>query len=52
MRRYVAEVRRRQSVPLVEVMISQHRPLGLEDEVDFGWIHVYLAGVLTELPCS
>jgi transposase len=49
-RRYVAEVRRRQSVPLIEVMVPQHHPLGAEAEVDFGSIHVYLAGVLTELP--
>jgi transposase len=49
-RRYVAEVRRRQSVPLIEVMVPQHHPLGMEAEVDFGSIHVYLAGVLTELP--
>ena len=45
-RRYVAEVRRRQSVPLIEVMVPQHHPLGEEAEVDFGSIHVYLAGVL------
>ena len=37
-RRYVAEVRRRQSVPLVEVMVPQHHPLGEEAEVDFGTI--------------
>lgn len=49
-RRYVAEVRRRQSIPLVEVMVPQHHRLGEEAEVDFGSIHVYLAGVLTELP--
>ncbi len=49
-RRYVAEVRRRQSVPLIEVMIPQQHPLGAEAEVDFGSIHVVLAGVLTELP--
>lgn len=49
-RRYVAEIRRRQSVPLIEVMVPQHHPLGEEAEVDFGSIHVYLAGVLTELP--
>ncbi|HET9516990.1 MAG TPA: IS21 family transposase [Actinoplanes sp.] len=49
-RRYVAEVRRRRSVPLVEVMVPQHHPLGAEAEVDFGSIHVYLAGALTELP--
>lgn len=49
-RRYVAEVRRRQSMPLVEVMVLQHHPLGEEAGVDFGSIHVYLADVLTELP--
>ena len=49
-RRYVAEVRRRQSVPLIEVMVPQHHPLGAEAEVDFGSVHVYLAGALTELP--
>jgi transposase len=49
-RRYVAEVRRRQSVPLVEVMVPQHHSLGAEAEVDFGSIHVYLAGALVELP--
>jgi transposase len=49
-RRYVAEVRRRQSVPLIEVMVPQHHRLGEEAEVDFGSIHVYLAGALTELP--
>ena len=48
-RRYVAEVRRRQSVPLIEVMVPQHHRLGAEAEVDFGSIHVYLAGVLTEV---
>ena len=37
-RRYVAEVRRRQSVPLIEVMVPQHHPLGAEAEVDFGSI--------------
>lgn len=49
-RRYVAEVRRRRSVPLMEVMVPQHHRLGDEAEVDFGSIHVYLAGLLTELP--
>jgi transposase len=49
-RRYVAGVRRRQTVPLGEVMVPQRHPLGEESEVDFGSIHVYLAGVLTELP--
>jgi transposase len=49
-RRYVAEVRRRQELPLVEVMVPQHHPLGAEAEVDFGSIHVYVDGLLTELP--
>jgi transposase len=49
-RGYVAEVRRRMEVPLVEVMVPQHHPLGEEAEVDFGSISVYLAGLLIELP--
>ena len=49
-RRYVAVVRRRQELPLVEVMVPQHHPLGAEAEVDFGSIHVYVGGMLTELP--
>ncbi len=48
-RRYVAEVRCRLEVPLVEVMVPQHHPLGEEAEVDFGTISVYLAGVLVEV---
>ena len=44
-RRYVAEVRRRMDVPLVEVMVPQHHPLGEEAEVDFGTARVVLAGV-------
>ena len=44
-RRYVAEVRRRMEVPLVEVMVPQHHPLGDEAEVDFGTASVVLAGV-------
>lgn len=48
-RRYVAEVRRRMEVPLVEVMVPQHHPLGDEAEVDFGTASVYLAGVLVEV---
>ncbi len=35
-RRYVAEVRRRMDVPLIEVMVPQHHPLGEEAEVDSG----------------
>ncbi|HEV1999500.1 MAG TPA: IS21 family transposase, partial [Xanthobacteraceae bacterium] len=49
-RRYVAEVRRRIEVPLVEVMVPQHHPLGEEAEVDFGTISVYLAGLLVDVP--
>ena len=49
-RGYVAEVRRRIEVSLVEVMVPQHHPLGEEAEVDFGSISVYLAGLLIELP--
>ena len=48
-RRYVAEVRRRMDVPLIEVMVPQHHPLGEEAEVDFGSASVYLAGGLVEV---
>jgi transposase len=48
-RRYVAEVRRRQKLPLAEVMVPQHHPLGEEAEVDFGTVSVYLAGVLFDV---
>ena len=48
-RRYVAVVRARQQLPLVEVMVPQDHPLGDEAEVDFGTASVYLAGVLTEV---
>src|SRR5207344_2235445 len=44
-RRYVTEARRRMEVPLMEVMVPQHHPLGEEAEVDFGTASVYLAGV-------
>ena len=49
-RGYVAEARRRIEVPLVEVMVPQHHPLGEEAEVDFGTVSVYLGGLLVELP--
>jgi hypothetical protein len=45
-RRFVAEVRARQEVPLVEVMVPQRRPLGEEAEVDYGTISAYLAGAV------
>lgn len=48
-RRYVKVVRERQETSVVEVAVPQHHPLGEEAEVDFGSIHVYLAGVLTEV---
>ena len=48
-RRYVAEVRRRMDVPLVEVMVPQQHRLGDEAEVDFGTATVYLAGVLIDV---
>jgi transposase len=44
-RRYVAEVRRRSEVPLVEVMVPQHHPLGDEAETDFGTVRAIVAGV-------
>lgn len=48
-RRYVAEVRRRMDVALVEVMVPQQHPLGEEAEVDFGTASVYLAGMLVDV---
>ena len=48
-RKYVKVVRERQETPLVDVAVPQHHPLGEEAEVDFGSIHVYLAGTLTEV---
>lgn len=48
-RRHVAELRRRMDVPLVEVMVPQHHPLGEEAEVDFGSASVFLAGVPVEV---
>jgi Mu transposase, C-terminal domain/Phage integrase, N-terminal SAM-like domain len=49
LRRDVKVVRERQQTPLIEVAVPQHHPLGEEAEVDFGSIHIYLAGVLTEV---
>lgn len=48
-RRYVAQVRARQELPLTEVTVPQTHPLGAEAEVDFGTISVYLAGMLCEV---
>jgi transposase len=47
-RRYVAEVRRRQPPLLVEVKVPQSHPPGAEAEVDFGKVGFYLDGVLTD----
>ena len=46
-RRCVAEVRRRHPTVLAEVMVPQWHPLGAEAEaeVDFGKVHVVVAGV-------
>jgi len=44
-RRYVASVRERGGVPLPEVMVPQHHPLGAEAEVDFGQVSFYLRGL-------
>ena len=48
-RRYVAQVRATQAVPLAQVNVPQTHPLGAEAEVDFGTISVYLAGALVEV---
>jgi transposase len=47
-RRYVAEVRRRQPAVLVEVKVPQWHPPGAEAEVDFGQVGFWLDGVLTD----
>ena len=47
-RRYVAEVRRRQPALLVEVKVPQTHPPGAEAEVDFGKVGFWLDGVLTD----
>ena len=48
-RRYVAVVRARHELPLVEVAVPQTHPFGDEAEVDFGTVSVYLAGAMTEV---
>jgi len=48
-RRFLAEVHARQELPLAEVAVPQHHPLGEEAEVDFGTATVLLAGALTEV---
>jgi transposase len=47
-RRYVAEMRRRQPVLLAEVKVPQHHPPGAEAEVDFGKVGFWLDGVLID----
>jgi len=44
-RRYVAQVRSRQQLALVDVSVPQHHPLGEEAEVDFGEATVQLSGL-------
>ena len=46
-RRYVGQVRRRNGVPIQEVKVPQHHPLGYEAEADFGDVSFYLDGILT-----
>jgi transposase len=46
-RRYVGQARRRGGVPIEEVKVPQHHPLGYEAEVDFGDVSFYLDGILT-----
>jgi transposase len=48
-RRYVAEVRARHDVAMVDVFVPQRHPLGEEAEIDFGTISVYLGGLLVEV---
>ena len=48
-RRYVAEVRRRQEVAPIEVMVPQRHVLGDEAEVDFGSVTVEVAQVRIEV---
>ena len=45
-RRYVGAVRAKGGVPLKEVTVPQHHPIGEEAEVDFGRVSFYLRGVL------
>lgn len=45
-RRYVAQKKQSAGVPLREVTVSQHHPLGAEAEVDFGDVSFYLRGLL------
>ena len=47
-RRYVAEVRRRQPAVLAEVKVPQTHPPGAEAEVDFGKVSFFLGGVQVE----
>jgi transposase len=47
-RRYVTAVRAAGGVPIPEVKVPQHHPLGAEAEVDFGQIAFWLDGILTD----
>jgi len=44
-RRYVAQKKQSVGVPLREVTVPQHHPLGAAGEVDFGEVSFYLRGV-------
>ncbi len=48
-RHYVKIVKDARATPVAEVMIVQEHALGAEAEVDFGVIHVWLAGELVKL---
>jgi transposase len=48
-RAYVGQLRRELESGTAEVTIPQLHPPGAEAEVDFGTVHVWLEGVLTEL---
>jgi transposase len=47
-RRYVASVKKKQSVALPEVCVPQTHPLGDEAEVDFGQVSFKVSGVMVE----
>jgi hypothetical protein len=48
-RRYVKTVKDTRATPLAEVAVVQEHGLGAEAEVDFGAVHVWLAGELVQV---
>ncbi len=48
-RRYVKTVKDGYATPLAEIAVPQEHVLGAEAEVDFGAVHVYLAGELVKV---